>query len=109
MFDYRIDFESATWERPADGVRFKVARKDGAQIQPGGIYAGAIASAVVHRRHAGVVLEGTLEVTFAESVIRFEAGDGVFIPKAMRISTFHEPSPIPCGCYLLRRPSQHIA
>ena len=81
MFDYRIDFDSATWERPADGVRFKVARKDGAQIR-----LVEFTPALSHPQwctvgHAGVVLEGTLEVTFAESVIRFEAGDGVFIPE----------------------------
>lgn len=80
MSVYRIDFDAMDWECPAEGVRFKVARSGDTQVR-----LVEFTPALSHPEwcrvgHAGYVLEGTLEVTFYEEVIRYEAGDGLILP-----------------------------
>lgn len=79
MEQYKIDFESMAWERPADNVRFKAYEQGGRKlrlvefgkefVEPG-----------CTKGHIGYILEGQMEIDFDGEVIVFGPGDGVFIP-----------------------------
>ncbi len=77
----RVPFENLPWQTSAAGVRFKVQRLGARQLR-----LLEFTRALDHPHwceigHVGFVLEGTMEVAFAEdAAVTFHAGDGVSIP-----------------------------
>ena len=81
LSNYRIDFDALDWERPAEGVRFKIARSGETQVR-----LVEFTQELSHPEwctvgHSGYILEGILEVSFGGDIVEFAAGDGVLIPE----------------------------
>ena len=79
MSQYRADFDSLPWRSPMGGVRCKVSRHNGRQLRLVE-YTTAMDEHWCDKGHAGCVLEGRLEIRFAEETVVFGPGDGIFIP-----------------------------
>ncbi len=80
MEQYKIDFQSKTWEQPAAGVRFKAFEKAGRKLRLVEFYKEFVEPDWCTKGHIGYVLEGQMEIDFDGNVIAFGAGDGIFIP-----------------------------
>lgn len=79
MSKYKIDFASIEWESPIDGVRQK-ATSDGNKIVRLVEYSPNMPPHWCEKGHFGYILEGRLEIEFADGPRVFEQCDGVFIP-----------------------------
>jgi quercetin dioxygenase-like cupin family protein len=79
MDQYKVDFRTMPWETPMPGLRLKVHKFGGRQIRLVE-YAKDLAPHWCEKGHIGYVLEGTIEVTFENSVAIYNPGDGIFIP-----------------------------
>jgi hypothetical protein len=77
--EYRIDFDSIAWESPLAGVRHKVVVHDARKLRLVE-YTGAMEAHWCERGHVGCILDGILEIEFADGVRTFRTGDGVLIP-----------------------------
>ena len=77
---YKIPFESLTWEVPADGVRFKAYERDGRKLRLVEFSREFVEPDWCTKGHIGYILEGQMELDFDGKVIVFGPGDGVFIP-----------------------------
>jgi uncharacterized protein YjlB len=78
--DHRIGFESLAWEDLAAGARQKVFRSGDTVLRLLEFTSGFAEPDWCLRGHAGLVLEGELNVDFDGSVVHFAAGDGLLIP-----------------------------
>ena len=92
MVQYKIDFESLPWESPAPGVKHKVYQHDGVQLRLLEFGRELEHPDWCTKGHIGYVLDGELEVTFADKVCQFVKGDGLFIPPGVEHK--HIPKPI---------------
>lgn len=79
MQDYRIDFESLSWEPVMDGVRQKVITHSGKKVWLVE-YSKAMPPHWCTKGHYSYILKGRFEIEFAERTDIFEEGVGVFIP-----------------------------
>ncbi|MCK4873298.1 MAG: cupin domain-containing protein [Phycisphaerales bacterium] len=79
MSDYRVDFTQMPWETPIDGLRFKALRRGGRQLRLVE-YGKDMAPHICAKGHIGFVLEGRMELRFANEVTTLNPGDGLFIP-----------------------------
>ena len=77
---YKVDFQSAQWHSPADGVRFKVHKHDGKQLRLAEFTSDFVERDWCTRGHIGYILEGRMEIDFDGKAEVFSAGDGLFIP-----------------------------
>ena len=77
---YRIPFESLSWDVPVDGVRFKAYERDGRKLRLVEFTKEFIEPDWCTKSHIGYILEGRMELDFDGDVIIFGPGDGVFIP-----------------------------
>ena len=80
MSEYRFRFDDAEWEYPRTGLRTKTV-----QMDPGRMRLLELAPELCHPEwctvgHVGYILEGVLEVRFADEVLVYEPGDGIVIP-----------------------------
>jgi len=80
MERHRVDFGSMPWERPAPGVRFKACEQDGRKLRLAEFTKDFVEPDWCTRGHIGYVLDGEMEIDFRGHVVRFRAGDGLFIP-----------------------------
>jgi len=80
MTAYRIDWDSPPWERPAPGVRHKTYSEGSRRLRLVEFAREFVEADWCTRGHIGYVLEGELECDFHGVVVRYLAGDGVFIP-----------------------------
>ncbi len=80
MTQYRVDFVSMKWERPAAAVRFKAYEQEGKKLRLVEFSKGFIEPDWCSKGHIGYILDGQMEVDFNGKVVLFSAGDGVFIP-----------------------------
>ena len=77
----RIPFAELPWQTSASGVRFKVQRLGARQLRLLEFTRELDHPHWCETGHVGFVLEGTMEVAFAEGeALTFHAGDGVCIP-----------------------------
>lgn len=76
---YKIDFEKLEWEVPYEGIRHKYLDQENIRMR----------LVEYHRKmpphwckkpHFGYVLEGTFEIEFDNQIIRYEKGDGLYLP-----------------------------
>ncbi len=76
-----IPFADLPWQTSASGVRFKAQCLDGRKLRLLEFTRELDHPHRCETGHIGFVLEGTMEVAFAESAaVTFQAGDGVCIP-----------------------------
>lgn len=80
MIHYRIDYDSMPWESQAPGIQYKVCQHDGTQLRLLQLGRELKHPDWCTKGHIGYVLNGELEITFADRPIRYKAGDGLFIP-----------------------------
>jgi len=80
MGQYKIDFESMTWETPADDIRFKSYEQGGRKLRLVEFAKEFVELDWCAKGHIGYVLEGQMEIDFNGKVIQFGPGEGVFIP-----------------------------
>lgn len=78
--EYKVSFESLSWEVPADGVRFKSYEQDGRKLRLVEFTREFVEPNWCARGHIGYIIEGRMELNFDGEVIVFGPGDGVFIP-----------------------------
>ena len=76
----KVDFESLTWQSPTSGVRFKAYQNEGQRLRLVEFTEEFIEPDWCTKRHIGYVLEGQIEIDFSGDIVRFKAGDGLFIP-----------------------------
>lgn len=80
MEQYKIDFESMSWETPAVGVKFKAYQQGGRKLRLAEFTKEFVETEWCMKGHIGYVLEGKMEIDFDGKVIIFSPGDGIFIP-----------------------------
>jgi quercetin dioxygenase-like cupin family protein len=80
MSPYKVDFEQVAWEHPAPNVRHKVYQEGHRRLRLVEFSKGFVEADWCTRAHSGYVLEGEMNVDFHGTVVRYRAGDGVFIP-----------------------------
>ncbi len=76
---YKVGFGSMGWESPMPGVRHKITAADDTKLRLVE-YAPEMAPHWCNVGHAGLILEGRLEIEFDGGTEVFEAGDGLVIP-----------------------------
>jgi quercetin dioxygenase-like cupin family protein len=76
----KVDFDSLPWQSPLQGVRFKAFQQGGRKLRLVEFSRGFVEPDWCMKGHIGYVLEGEMDVDFNGDLVRFSAGDGVFIP-----------------------------
>ena len=79
MMHYRIDFESLEWEVPFEGVRHKQMDQNGTRLRLVE-YAREMPPHWCERGHAGMLLEGVMEIEYDSGIVRYEHGDALYMP-----------------------------
>lgn len=77
--NYLVNLAALSWQSPAPGIRHKLHRVD-SKILRLVEYSQEMQPHWCNRGHIGHIIEGSLELEFANGLYRFEAGDAVFIP-----------------------------
>jgi quercetin dioxygenase-like cupin family protein len=80
MKQYKIDFESIEWEKPAEGVQFKAYERNGRKLRLVEFSKEFVEPDWCSKGHIGYILEGQMEIDFDGKKEVFGPGDGVFIP-----------------------------
>jgi quercetin dioxygenase-like cupin family protein len=80
MEQYRVDFESLSWNTSLAGVRSKVHKQGGKQLRLVEFSKEFVEPDWCTKGHIGCVLDGELEINFTGKFIIFKSGDGLFIP-----------------------------
>jgi quercetin dioxygenase-like cupin family protein len=80
MKERKVDFESLEWQNPLPGARFKVFRQGNRRLRLVEFTRGFVEPNWCAEGHIGYVLAGQMDVDFDGNVIRFSAGNGLFIP-----------------------------
>jgi hypothetical protein len=76
----KVDFASLPWQCPLPGARFRVFQQGSRKLRLVEFTREFAEPDWCTKGHVGIVLEGELEIDFDGSVVRFSAGDGIFIP-----------------------------
>lgn len=76
----RVDFDSATWTTPVGGVRERVVEDGSLRFRLVEFSQEFVEEGWCRRGHIGYMIDGELEIAFADHTIRLTAGDGLFIP-----------------------------
>ncbi len=76
----RIDFDTLAWSSPMPHLRHKVYERDGRRLRLMELDKDFVEPGWCMRGHIGCVLEGKMEITFADHTATFAEGDGIFIP-----------------------------
>ena len=79
MICYRVDFQLIPWSSPANGVREKVYRTGHRQLRLVE-YSREMPSHWCEKGHYGYLLEGKMEIEYADEKIIYQPGEGLFIP-----------------------------
>ena len=77
----RIGFDTLDWESQLPGVRYKAFQRGGTRLRVAEYSRDFVAPDWCREGHVGYVLEGEVDIDFNGEVVRFSAGDGVFIPE----------------------------
>jgi quercetin dioxygenase-like cupin family protein len=81
MKTYRVGFESLDWETQLPASRFKAFHHGETTLRVVEYAKGFVAPEWCTDGHVGYVLEGEMDIDFDGNVVRFAAGDGLFIPE----------------------------
>jgi hypothetical protein len=77
---FRLDFENTPWEHPLPGCRFKSIVKGTRQTRLLEFTDEFVEPDWCRKGHAGIVLEGNLEIDFQGRVEQFPQGSALLIP-----------------------------
>jgi quercetin dioxygenase-like cupin family protein len=78
---YRASFDEPDgWEAPGEGVRGKRVTNGPASLRLIEMLSTASHPDWCEMGHSGCVVEGELEIEFANHVVRYQTGDGIVIP-----------------------------
>ncbi len=80
MVDHRVAFDSLQWVSPLPGARHKLYRHEDTVLRLVEFSRGFVEPDWCTKGHIGYVLDGQVDVDFDGAVVRFSAGDGLFIP-----------------------------
>jgi quercetin dioxygenase-like cupin family protein len=76
----KVNFDALQWQSPLPGARCKVFQQGNRRLRLVEFSYGFVEPDWCIHGHIGYVLDGELDVDFDGTLIRFSAGDGVFIP-----------------------------
>jgi len=76
----KVEFDSLPWQSPLNGARFKTFEQGNHRMRLVEFYRGFVEPDWCTKGHIGYVLDGELDIDFNGNLVRFSAGDGVFIP-----------------------------
>jgi quercetin dioxygenase-like cupin family protein len=76
---YKVDFEKLEWESPIDGVRHKYIEQNNFRMRLVE-YSKEMPLHWCEKGHYGYLIDGQMQIEFAESKIIYNQGDGIFIP-----------------------------
>jgi quercetin dioxygenase-like cupin family protein len=76
---YKVDFDKLEWESPIEGVRHKYIDQDRLRMRLVE-YSKKMPPHWCEKGHYGYVIEGNMEIEYANSKMIYKAGDGIFIP-----------------------------
>ena len=76
----RVDFSSIDWTSPAVGVREKAVEVGPLRYRIVEFTPEFVEDGWCARGHIGFMIEGELEIAFADHTIGLRRGDGLFIP-----------------------------
>ncbi|HAM50905.1 MAG TPA: hypothetical protein DCP92_09540 [Nitrospiraceae bacterium] len=76
---YKVDFEKVEWKSPVKGMRYKSFCHNNRQLRLVE-YTKNMPLHWCEKGHIGYVLEGQIEIEYANKTITYETGDGIFIP-----------------------------
>ena len=80
MSDQRkIEFKDLHWQSHAPGTRFKAYQQAGKQVRLVEFGKDYIAFDWCVKGHIGWVIDGEIEIDFNGEIVRFHAGNGLFI------------------------------
>lgn len=74
-----FEFGKLTWEESAPGARSKTFRQGGKQLRLVEFTKDFIEHDWCEKGHAGIVLEGELEVEFRDRIVRYPEGAAILI------------------------------
>jgi len=77
---FRMDFDNVAWEHPLPGCRFKSIVKGNRQIRLLEFTSEFREPGWCTKGHAGIVLEGDLEIDFRGRIEQFPQGSALLIP-----------------------------
>ena len=76
---YKVDFIKLSWEVPFEGIRHKYLDQENIRVRLVE-YDRSMPPHWCEKPHYGYVLEGIFEIEFDHETIRYEKGDGLFLP-----------------------------
>jgi quercetin dioxygenase-like cupin family protein len=79
MSQYKVEFDSMSWETPMEGLRFKATRQNGRQLRLVE-YTKDMEPHWCEKGHIGYLLAGRFEIKFEGETAVYNPGDGIFIP-----------------------------
>jgi quercetin dioxygenase-like cupin family protein len=77
--EYKIDFEKIEWEVPLEGIRHKYMDQHDIRVRLVE-YDHSMPPHWCEKPHYGIVLEGVFEIEFDHKTVRYEKGDGLYLP-----------------------------
>ena len=78
--EFRLDFENIRWQHPLPGCRFKSIIKGSRQVRLLEFRSDFVEPDWCRKGHAGMVLEGDLEIDFQGKIEQFPQGSALLIP-----------------------------
>jgi quercetin dioxygenase-like cupin family protein len=78
-FQYKADFSALEWEHPIKGVRHKYFDRDNIRLRLVE-YSKEMPPHWCEKGHYGYVIEGRMEIEYADGRVIYNPGDGIFIP-----------------------------
>lgn len=84
MQQYRVNFDTISWQTPVAGVRFKAHERAGIKLRLAEFGKDFIEPDWCTKGHVGYILEGQLEIDFSGNAVSFKPGDGIFIPQGKK-------------------------
>jgi quercetin dioxygenase-like cupin family protein len=76
----KVNFDSLPWQSPLKGARCKAFQQGNRKLRLVEFSRGFVEPDWCTKGHIGYVLAGDLDIDFNGNLVRFSAGDGVFIP-----------------------------
>jgi len=78
--DFKLAFAALDWISAAPGARFKAVERNGTRIRLLEFDRTFVEADWCRKGHIGVLLSGELEIDFGDRVLRYQPGDGLYIP-----------------------------
>ena len=80
MERYKVHFDSLPWQSTLKGARYKAFQQGNRKLRLLEFSRGFVEPDWCTKGHIGYILDGELDIDFDGTLVRFSAGDGVFVP-----------------------------